>query len=81
MRPSLLVAGATVVGVAIFVLRSRRRKANTVKARVSYTRKPDPGRVAGRLVDKELWSRLVSAFAEQSIDEKGKALLQDATWR
>lgn len=78
MRTTIL-AGAVVAGVAVLVvLRRRRCPKVSYPARVSYTRKPDPGRVAGRTVDQELWGRLITAFAEQPISKEELALLQDA---
>ena len=73
------LACAAVAGVAVLVLRSRAKASwRRTKAKVSYTRKPDHGKVAGRTVDKELWGRLVTAFAERPISKAEVALLQDA---
>ena len=48
-----------------------------IKARVSYTRKVDTGKIAGRTVDEQLWGRLRSAFAVQTISDAQVQTLQD----
>ena len=48
-----------------------------IKARVSYTRKVDTGKIAGRTVDEQLWGRLRSAFAVQTISDEQVQTLQD----
>ena len=62
--------------VTAFLL--RKSKPGREKARVSYTKRADGGRVAGRTVDKELWSRLIPAFAKLPISAAEVARLQDA---
>lgn len=76
-RTSALLLGASIVGVVAVLILRRRRASRFTRARVSYTRQPSPGKVAGRVVDKELWSRLKPAFAVQPIETASIEILQD----
>lgn len=75
MRLIILAAAVT---TAVAIMRMRRGRRVTVRARVVYTKRPDPGRLAGRLVDAQLWGRLKSAFAVKPITADAAAILQDA---